>query len=312
MRHRRTKDLSLLVISTALLASSTAAAETPVFQMANAARHSTLKIWSSPLATTDRASYAAVNPACAFDALGPIRARVPFGVGERATYELNLYGLPVGKLETKVGTPRWVNGRRVVPLMAQVKTSTFLSAFQSVSGRYMTTVDAGSFAPMSVKMNGSYGDDDRWERASFGADAKDLTAAFRIKGWEGSRTYSSAAPMHDVLSMIYAARARALGAGATACGEVYAGRRLWRMDLAVRGPQMHREYDRRLPVIVVEARFERMAHPHFDPKRQAPWINLEVFLSSDASHRPVAFKLENSLVKGGGVLTAWTPGRSWS
>ena len=307
---RANNIIGSFVASALVLAGATASAAETGLTFANLTRQP-LKIWSSPLLA--ETTVPDVRKAgCGFDALGPLNSALPFGVGERAAYKLTLWGLPVGKLETKVGKPRVVDGRRVVPLMACAKTTSLLAAFQPVSGQYMTVMDANSFDPVRVRMTGTYGKDARWEKATFGDDAKEVNTAFRIKGFEGSRRYAADASMQDVLSMIFAARARALEPGATACAEVYAGRRVWRMDVKVRGVEKHNDLDRRRGVIAVEAHFERMAHPHFDPARPAPWIDLEVFLSNDGSQRPLAFNLENGLVKAGGVLTSWTPGRSWS
>ena len=92
--------------------------------------------------------------------------------GERLEYELTLAGAYMGRLELSVGELRQVEGNVAVPLLGRIRTNAFVSAVKPVEGRYMAIVDAGSLAPLGVRVEANVGRDPRWEKIRFMDDGR--------------------------------------------------------------------------------------------------------------------------------------------
>ncbi len=233
--------------------------------------------------------------------------KTPWEIGEELSYNLSVAGVYLGKLDLKVGKPRTVGGRPVLTFFGRARTSAFASQVKPFTGRYMSFVDPEHLRPTALRVESTYGEDARWERATFATGGGEVETKFLYRKENGSRAYARReAPLFDLLSVLYYARTRVLAPGAEACQEVYADRRLWRMESQVRGVESVDTAAGRREAYKVEAHFERLPHPDFDPKYPRPKMSFEIYLSTDPSHTPLAFVLKTSEVTGRGELARWS------
>ena len=105
-----------------------------------------------------------------------------FKVGEELGYELSVAGAYVGRFETKVGRPRRVNGKRVLPLFGRARTTGFASSFRPFVGRYMAMAEPDRLAPVGIRVESTYDKDERWERVNFDRGGKAVRADFTFAG----------------------------------------------------------------------------------------------------------------------------------
>lgn len=232
---------------------------------------------------------------------------LPFDVGEELVYDLSFTGIRVGKLEMKVGKPRTVGGKKVFTLFGRARTNTLVAQYQPFTGRWMSFIDPSSLHPVAVRVESQYGEDRRWEKTRFADDVLGVKADFHMKGRDGSRVYDTRdAPLFDLLALLYFARTRTLKVGVRTCNEVYAARRLWRMDAHVLGYEtLHTPVgDKR--VFAVQTKFDRVPHPDFHPKFRRPHIDVLVYLADDETRAPLAFVVDTGKITGRGDLVRWS------
>lgn len=243
------------------------------------------------------------------------RRTVPFVVGEELAYELSVSGALVGRMELKVGKPRMVEGQVRLPLFGRARTSSFLSTFEAFEGRYMSMVDPGSLAPLGVRVESSYGDDERWERIRFADDHRSVGADVLLKGRELRREYDGEHDLTDLLTLLYVARTMVLEPGMQVCQDVFASRRLWRMTAEIAGVEEVDTPAGDRPAWVVKTKFDRKP-THGLNNHKRPNMEVDVYLAKDDSQTPLQFVVRTQGVEAKGRLVRWstrgtTKERTW-
>lgn len=229
----------------------------------------------------------------------------PFSPGEELAYELTVGGMYVGRFETKVGRVRSVDGKPALSLFGRARTSSFLSVFQRFEGRYMTLVDPQTLEPLGLQVEGTYGEDRRWEKARFSDGSTNLDATFLYQGKEGTRRYDSKDPLTDLLTMLYFARTREMTLGTRVCQDVFGSRWLWRMRAEVERVAEVDTPAGTKDAVVVSSTFERA--PHADAQNQRPVkYELDVFFARDRTQAPLAFVIRTDKVTAEGKLVRWS------
>lgn len=241
--------------------------------------------------------------------LGPLRRTdpPPFATGEELDFRLTFGGAYVGHFEAKVGEPRRLDGRTVLPLFGRARTSMFVASFQPMTGRYMAMVDPETLEPFGLQTELRYGEDDRWEKVRFTGDGREVQARFRLKGAEHDRRYTTDHDLTDILTLLYLARTIDLKPGLEACQDVFSARRLWRMTARVLGLEDVSTPAGRKRAYHVKLHFLRKPHPSLrtnDP----PEYDLDVFLSADAYQTPLEFTMRLEGGTAGGRLERWRLG----
>jgi len=242
--------------------------------------------------------------------LEPLRrqAPAPFSVGEELAFRLTFAGAYVGHFEAKVGSPRTIDGRRVLPLFGRARTNTFVASFQPMSGRYMAMVDPETLTPYGLQTELEYGEDDRWEKVRFTQGARHVRAEFRVRGDEHTREYAADHDLTDILTLLYMARTIELRPGTTICQDVFSARRLWRMTARVVGVEDVKTIAGQKRAYHVKLHFLRKPHPTLR-KNDPPEYDLDVFLSADPHQAPLEFSLRYEGAKAAGQLESWRMGR---
>lgn len=228
----------------------------------------------------------------------------PFAPGEELAYELTVAGMNVGRFETKVGKPRTINGKRWTSFFGRARTTAFASTFKKFAGRYMTLAEPTTLQPIGLRVEATYGDDPRWEKAEFSDRQTKVAASFLYQGKEGTRTYDKEDPLSDVLTMLYWARTRDLIEGTETCQEVFGARWLWRLDAKVVGDAEVDTPVGKKKAIRVTTRFTRSNHP--DVKPNQPKFEMDVLFAKDASQAPLAFEIRYDKITATGRLVRWS------
>ena len=228
-----------------------------------------------------------------------------FDVGEELGYELSIAGAYVGRFETKVGRPREVDGKRVLPLFGRARTSGFASALKPFEGRYMAMATPQRLAPIGLRVESTYADDERWERVRFNPKGTAVRADFTLRGQRLRRDYTSNHTITDLLSMLFLARQINIHPGLAACQHVFGARRLWRMTATVNGTEKMSTPIGRMEAWRVKVTFDRMHTPGLNNTKR-PQYDMNVFLAQNRSHTPLAFVVEYKGMKARGDLQRWS------
>ena len=228
----------------------------------------------------------------------------PFQPGEELAYELTVAGVYVGRFETKVGKPRLVNGKRWTSLFGRARTNSFASTFKKFAGRYMTLAEPNTLQPIGLRVEATYGDDLRWEKAEFSDHQTKVAASFLYQGKEGTRIYDKEDPLSDVLTMLYFARTRDLVEGTETCQEVFGARWLWRLNAKVIGDAEVDTPVGKKKATRVTTIFTRSNHPDVRPNQ--PKFEMDVLFAKDQSQAPLAFEIRYDKITAVGRLVRWS------
>jgi hypothetical protein len=307
MRTRPVRAALGALLAAILSLPGTADAERPPTQAVLPSAAAPVRRQAGAAKLRGRAKIAKEAPCGGLSALPRRAGPRPFGVGEELDFELTVAGALVGRMETKVGKPRQVEGKTMLPLFGRARTSAVLAAFQPFLGRYMAMVHPESLEPLGVRVESTYGKEDRWERVRFSPDRRGVEADFTLGGQELHRSYRSDHGMTDVLTMLYLGRMLAYSEGVSGCQDVFGSRRLWRMTGSVRGlVQVDTPIGER-PAFHVSTILERRPTEGLD-SRKPPRVRLDVFYATDAAQTPLAFEVETEGVVGRGKLVRWSKG----
>ncbi|MCC7386798.1 MAG: DUF3108 domain-containing protein [Deltaproteobacteria bacterium] len=232
-------------------------------------------------------------------------AAPPFRSGEELGYDLTVAGLYVGRMEIKVGRPREVDGRPALTLFGRARTSGFTSTLKSFSGRYMVLIDPRTFRPFVLRTESSYDGDPRLEQTRFNDQKTGFSAQYKQQGRNGERRYQRSLPLYDLLTLLYYARLLPLRSGLEVCQEVYADKRLWRMDARVTGFEEIATPQGDKRALVVKTVWDRIPHPDFDPSRPAPHVEVDIYFADDATRAPLMFEARAKEASAKGQLVRW-------
>jgi hypothetical protein len=229
-----------------------------------------------------------------------------FMPGEELSYDLSTSGLDIGRLELKVGRPRTWNGHPALPLFARARTHGFASTVKAASGRWMSLVDPASMRPLALRVESTYGADQRHEQVRFDKKAMRAKSEFLYEGKTGTRDFEDLTPVFDVLSLLYFARTRALSEGTAACQDVFGDRRMWRLEAKVQGVKQVATPAGDKPTHLVTTVFESLPHPDMEPGKPVSRIELDLYFADDESQAPLAFEVRTKKMTARGELKSWT------
>jgi hypothetical protein len=249
---------------------------------------------AKPAAFADRAPCAALPR--------PTR-EVSFAPGEELTFELSVAGMMLGRMEIKVGRPRTYKGKPAMTLFGRGRTSGWASSLTAFSGRYMVLVDPDTLEPFELRTDTTYGTDPRLETTLFGATQ--FATDFRQDGRDQARTWALRMPGFDMLTLLYLTRRLALEPSAELCHEVYADKRLWRVEGEVRSTETIETAAGERRATRLDTRWTRMPHGDFDPKREPPRIDLEAYFAADGARVPLLFYAKTKDYTAKAELVRW-------
>lgn len=226
-----------------------------------------------------------------------------FAPGEELTFELSVAGMMLGRMEIKVGRPRTYKGKPALTLFGRARTSGWASSLKAFSGRYMVLVDPNTLEPFELRTDTTYGTDPRRETTLFGATQ--FATDFRQDGRDQARTWPLRMPGFDLLTLLYLTRRLALEPSTALCHEVYADKRLWRVEGEVRGTDTIETAAGERRATRLDTRWTRMPHADFDPKREPPRIDLEAYFAADGARVPLLFYAKTKDYTAKAELVRW-------
>ncbi|MFO0724920.1 MAG: DUF3108 domain-containing protein [Myxococcota bacterium] len=235
----------------------------------------------------------------------PFAGESPFKTGEELSYDLSASGLYIGKFEIKVGKPRGHGKDQSFTLFGRGRTTGIANTLKPFSGRYMVLDDPDDLEPRELRTESTYGDDPRTEETRFSPRNQGIAAKYLQNGTKATRTYPTKMPAFDLLTLLYYGRRLALKPGMKMCHEVYADKRMWRMDVEVMGLESVSTPAGDKPAMKLLTHWVRMPHADFDPSKEPPKVDVEIYYSTDPSRAPLAFIAKTKDFTARGDLVRW-------
>ncbi len=136
----------------------------------------------------------------------PALGNVPFPEGERLAFRIQMLGAVAGEAVLAVGKRTQVDGRPVVPLVAWLRSSEFLSKFYPIENKLVVIADERTFRPLetdfAIRENGAaidyhtlFDEARRWVKSTRVKDGKTL-----------KRDFTTSTGVYEALSSVYGAR----------------------------------------------------------------------------------------------------------
>lgn len=161
-----------------------------------------------------------------------------FTPGEALTYSLDLLGAEIGTMEVRLGLPpRAEKGRAALEIRSRARASSFVSTNVSRLAGEASMLLGARMEPL--RYHEEVDDDNlhRQQTVEFPPRDGQLLVKATRDGEPEPISLATDPDARDLLSTYYLLRAQPLTAGSTMCAEVYAGRRLWRVDGTVGGKE---------------------------------------------------------------------------
>lgn len=160
---------------------------------------------------------------------------VPFQEGERLAFKIRMLGAEAGEAVLAVGKRTRVAGRSVVPLVAFLRSSDFLSKFYPIDNKLVVVVDERTFQPLKtdffIRENGNSID----YHTTFDQRARWVKSTRRKDGKTLDRNFTPAGAVYEALSSVYGARRMDLKAGQAFQYYIWDGRKERLVTIEARG-----------------------------------------------------------------------------
>ena len=219
---------------------------------------------------------AAPGPVCPPQRLEAAR----FAPGEVLSFRLDALGADVGTFEVRVQPPPPGEKRAALELTSRAKTSAFVS---TNVGRYDAFATALLAPDFSVLRYHEDVDEGTLHRAVH-LDFPPLNGALSVQATKNGEPEPFALPagsdVRDILSTLYFLRAQPMKPGTPVCVEVYAGRKIWKVQGQVGGRETIDTPLGRLASVRIDADAVRVDDPRV--RRGA-----HVWVSDDARRLPL-------------------------
>ena len=174
---------------------------------------------------------AATVPVCPPQKLQAAR----FVSGEVLTYKLDALGADVGSFEVRVKAPPPGEKRAALELSSRAKTSAFVSTNVGRYDAFATALMAPDFSVLRYREDVDEGPQHRAVQLDFPPANGALAVQASKNGEPEGFTVEAGSDVRDILSTFYLLRAQSMKPGAPVCAEVYAGRKVWKLQGQVGG-----------------------------------------------------------------------------
>src|SRR4051812_7469675 len=154
-----------------------------------------------------------------------------FSPGEILNYKIDVLGLDVGTFEVRSQLPPPAEKRAVLELTSRAKTSAFVSTNAGNYEAFATALLAPDFAPLHYREDLDDGPVHRGVEVEFPPAQNGVLKVTATKNGEPEAVSLQAGPaVRDIISTLYLFRAQPMKEGSPVCVEVYAGRKIWRVQ----------------------------------------------------------------------------------
>jgi hypothetical protein len=169
---------------------------------------------------------AAASPVCPAQKLQAAR----FAPGEALGFRIDVLGADMGTFEVSVRPPPAQEKRAALELTFRARTSAFVSTNVGRYEAYATALMAPDFSPLHYREDVDEGDIHRAAELSFPPVNGVLAVQASKNGTPEPFTLQAGSDARDVISTLYLLRAQPLKPGTPVCLEVFAGRKIWRLQ----------------------------------------------------------------------------------
>jgi hypothetical protein len=218
--------------------------------------------------------------------------RLPFGPGEKLSYDVAFLGMRTGKANLRVSEATTMDGVSVYPVQAQLKTDGFLNAFGNVDARMVTFLEPRTLLPTRMvnrvttvkpfskpavsREDGAFAP--KWAGATE-TRGGEVHGRLSRSGPDGAVTrrakLATDADVLDFLSVIYALRARTVPEGGAFCFDLYHRRRLWRVEGKGMGTELVRAPLGSRMARRLEAKVRGLGKEPPPPRVLTAWISID-------------------------------------
>jgi hypothetical protein len=154
-----------------------------------------------------------------------------FTPGEALSFRLDLLGADVGSFEVRVeSAPSSERPRAALLLRSKAKTSAFVSTNVARYEAFATVLLSPNFLPLRYREDIDEGEVHKAMEVDFPPEAGKLVVRATKNGEPDPFTLEAGPGVREILSTLYLLRAQPLQPGHPVCIEVFAGRKLWRLE----------------------------------------------------------------------------------
>jgi Protein of unknown function (DUF3108) len=203
---------------------------------------------------------AATAAACPPAKLRPVRLTA----GETLAYKLDVLGADVGTFELAIENAPPADRAKGAALLvkSRARTSAFVSTNVKRYEAYATALVNADLAALSYHEETDEGEVHRTIDATFPSKDGRLPVT-SMKNGEPEKLDLAATPSaRDMLSLFYLLRAQRMEAGTPFCAEIFAGRRMWKLEGAVATKETIDTPIGRVPTVRITAKAFRIDAPH--------------------------------------------------
>ena len=169
----------------------------------------------------------------------PPLGKIPFALGERLTYKINLMNAHSGDVVLKVGKRGVYKGTKVIELSGNIKSSPFIENFYPIRDRLVVLVDEKTFLPVKSDFYLNEKKRESSFHTEFNTKTGHLKWQKKSKGKNKSskKNYQGPGKLYESLSSLYALRRLELKVGLHFEQYVWSGRRERLVDVKVIGEE---------------------------------------------------------------------------
>jgi hypothetical protein len=219
---------------------------------------------------------AAASPVCPAQKLQAAR----FAPGEALGFRIDVLGADMGTFELSVRPPPAQEKRAALELTFRARTSAFVSTNVGRYEAYATALMAPDFSPLHYREDVDEGDTHRAAELNFPPENGVLPVQATKNGMPEPFTLPAGSDVRDIISTLYLLRAQPMKQGTPVCLEIFAGRKIWKLQGQVGARETIETPLGKLPAVRLDMESVRIDDPSV--KRSA-----HVWVSDDARRLPL-------------------------
>jgi hypothetical protein len=203
-----------------------------------------------------------------------------FTAGEVLGFRIDVLGADMGTFEVSVRPPPPQEKRAALELTSRARTSAFVSTNVGRYEAYASVLLAPDFSPLHYREDVDEGDTHRAAELNFPPVDGVLPVLATKNGTPEPFTLQAGSDVRDIISTLYLLRAQPLKQGTPVCLEVFAGRKIWKLQGQVGERESIETPLGKLPSVRLDMESVRVDDPSV--KRSA-----HVWVSDDARRLPL-------------------------
>src|SRR5216684_4128773 len=153
-----------------------------------------------------------------------------FTPGEVLGFRIDVLGADMGTFEVSVRPPPAQEKRAALELTFRARTSAFVSTNMGRYEAYATVLLTPDFSPLHYREDVDEGDTHRAAELNFPPENGVLPVQATKNGMPEPFTLPAGSDVRDIISTLYLLRAQPMKQGTPVCLEIFAGRKIWKLQ----------------------------------------------------------------------------------